>query len=301
MRVDYLGTTENSGSIEYSRKVGMHVSISGSLSQSVDRAIEIGCLGTFQIFTCSPRKWDAAELKSDEAQLFLTRVKQSRFEVFAHMPYLPNLASPDKEIHEKSTNILIREIVRCHKLGVDDLVLHLGSHMGTTVELGQDRVVQACRTALDKTRGQSVRLVLENSAGVKNSVGSEFPFIRRIINEIGNRKRIGVCFDTCHAFASGYDLRNPDAVSNTIDEFDGEVGLEYLRLVHLNDSKGKIGDGKDRHENIGEGQIGMEGMKAILGSKRLRHIPLILETPVEKEGDDRRNIETVKKLISKAN
>ena len=294
-------TTEHSESSDCSRKVGMHVSISGSLSQSVDRAKEIGCLGTFQIFTCSPRKWEAADLKTEETELFHTRIKQDSFEVFAHMPYLPNLASPDNEIHTRSMNILVREITRCDKLGVSSLVLHFGSHMGTSVELGQIRVVQACRKALEKTKGQSVRLLLENSAGVKNSVGSEFPFIKRVINEIDDRKRIGVCFDTCHAFASGYDLRKYDSVASTIKQFDREIGLHYLRLIHLNDSKGKLGDGKDRHENIGLGQIGMEGMKAILSSRELQDVPLILETPVEKKGDDRRNIETVKKLISKAN
>lgn len=275
----------------------MHVSISGKLDKSIDRAIEAGCVGTFQVFTCSPRKWDASELKGDEVESFRAKVEQSDFDVFAHMPYLPNLASPDQKIHSRSVDVLIREITRCHRLGINDLVLHFGSHMGTSIELGQARVITACEKALERTRDQPVRLLLENSAGVRNSVGSEFSFMRKIIAEIDNHNRIGVCFDTCHAFASGYDLRNPKEVATTIDEFDSIVGLQNLRLIHLNDSKGKLGDGKDRHENIGEGEIGKGGMKAILNSEKIKYVPIILETPFEKDGDDRRNIETAKGLI----
>lgn len=277
--------------------VGIHVSISGKLDESVDRAMEIGCVGAFQIFTCSPRRWDASKLKSEQVEFFRKKTQRHGFQPFAHMPYLPNLSSPDETFHSKSVEVLKREIERCEELGVQSLVLHFGSHMATSIEAGQKRIIQACNSALHETSKSSVKLLLENSAGVKNSTGSEFPFIKRIIDNTLDLDRIGVCFDTCHAFAAGYDLRSADAVKKTMLDFDDQIGLDKLFLIHLNDSKGNLGDGLDRHENIGDGKIGRAGMSAILNMKELSHIPVVLETPIDKEGDDKRNVETVKKLI----
>ena len=278
--------------------VGIHVSISGKLNQSVDRAQAAGCVGTFQIFTCSPRKWNAAVLKTEEVLLFRDKLKNNSFRVFAHMPYLPNLSSPDKTFYSKSIDVLKREIARCDELGVRDLVLHFGSHLGTSIESGQSRIADACNEALRESSKSNVRLLLENSAGVKNSVGSEFKQINEVINEITNKDRIGVCFDTCHAFAAGYDLRSEDAVNRTFGEFERQIGKKKLFLIHLNDSKGEIGDGLDRHEHIGEGEIGKNGMSAILRLEELAHIPVVLETPYEKDGDDKLDILRVKKLIT---
>ena len=277
--------------------VGIHVSISGKLDESVNRAIDVGCVGAFQIFTCSPRRWNASNLKPEEVESFRKKTQQSKYQVFAHMPYLPNLSSPDENFHSKSVEVLQREVSRCEELGVQNLVLHFGSHMGTSIESGQRRIIQACNIALNESSASNVRLLLENSAGVKNSVGSEFPFIKRVIDESIDVGRIGVCFDTCHAFAAGYDLRSSDQVKKTMSDFEEQIGFDKLFLIHLNDSKGKLGDGLDRHENIGKGKIGLKGMSAILKMKELLHIPVVLETPIDKEGDDKRNIETVKKLI----
>lgn len=277
--------------------VGIHVSISGKLDLAVDRAIEVGCIGTFQIFTCSPRQWKASKLKNEEVDSFKSKVRRYNFQVFAHMPYLPNLSSPDEVFYQKSVEVLKREISRCDEIGIQNLVLHFGSHMGTSVEAGQRRVIQACNDALHESSNSSVRLLLENSAGVKNSVGSEFPFIKKVLDEILDLNRIGVCFDTCHAFAANYDLRSPENVKKTFLDFDTCVGLDKLCLIHLNDSKGNVGDCLDRHEHIGKGKIGLNGMAAILNLKELNHIPVILETPIDDEGDDKRDIETVKGLI----
>ncbi|MCL4518762.1 MAG: deoxyribonuclease IV [Thaumarchaeota archaeon] len=279
------------------RRIGMHVSISGKLDQSVDRAKEVGCVGTFQIFTCSPRRWAAAELKSNEVDLFKDKVAKGDFLVFAHMPYLPNLSSPEKSYFKKSVDTLTREISRCEKLGVSRLVLHFGSHMGTSIESGHERIIEACKTAIADSKDCKVRLLLENSAGVKNSVGSKFEYVSKVLERIDEEKRTGVCLDTCHAFASGYDLRNQDAVRSTMREFENEIGLERLYLMHLNDSKGEIGCGKDRHEDIGRGYIGREGFRSLLNLEELQNVPMILETPVEKEGDDKKNLQTVKSLI----
>lgn len=275
--------------------VGIHVSISKKLDLAVDRAIEAGCVGTFQIFTCSPRQWNASNLKQEEVVSFKRKMHEFNFQTFAHMPYLPNLSSPDSKFFAKSVKVLKREMARCDQLGVKNLVLHFGSHMGTSIEQGHRRIIDACNEAL--SQGGEVRLLLENSAGVKNSVGSEFPHIRRVIDRLSVANRVGVCLDTCHAFAAGYDLSSEESVHAITKKFDVEIGLEKLFLIHLNDSKGKLGDGLDRHEHIGKGCIGPKGMSAILHERDLSHIPVVLETPMEKEGDDKQDIETVKKLI----
>lgn len=275
--------------------VGIHVSISQQLDLAVDRAIEAGCVGAFQIFTCSPRQWKASTLKPKEVELFKQKVNQFEFEIFAHMPYLPNLSSPDAQFYTKSVEVLKREVSRCEQLEVKNLILHLGSHMGTSVDQGHRRIVDACNEVLGHR--SEVRLLLENSAGVKNSVGSEFPNLRHVIDGLSDKNRAGVCLDTCHAFAAGYDLSSANAVRETFRKFEREVGIDRLFLIHLNDSKGNLGDGLDRHEHIAKGKIGLEGMSAILHEDRLLHIPVVLETPFEKEGDDKRDIAAVKKLL----
>jgi deoxyribonuclease-4 len=281
----------------YNHPIGIHVSISGKLDQSVDRAVAAGCVGTFQIFTCSPRQWIARQLKQVDVESFRAKVSEQQLRPFAHMPYLPNLSSPRGELHSKSVKVLKREIDRCEQLGIAELVLHFGSHMGTSIESGQSQIIDACNNALHETSNSHVRLLLENSAGVKNSVGSEFLFISRVLDELADVQRVGVCFDTCHAFAAGYDLRTEDKVHETLSEFDEKIGLEHLRLIHLNDSKGSLGDGLDRHEHIGEGKIGPKGISAILRAREIANIPVILETPIEKEGDDKLDILRAKKLM----
>ena len=278
--------------------IGIHVSISGKLDQSVDRALTAGCVGTFQIFTCSPRMWNAVSLKPEEVSLFREKVKENNLQVFVHMPYLPNLSSPDKTLYSKSVDVLKREIARCGEIGVRDLVLHCGSHLGTSIESGQSRIADACNEALRGSSKSTVRLLLENSAGVKNSVGSDFKHIHEIMDQIDEVHRVGVCFDTCHAFAAGYNLSSEDAVKKTFGEFERQIGKKKLFLIHLNDSKGDLGDGLDRHEHIGKGKIGRNGMLAILRLNDLAHIPIVLETPYEKDGDDKLDISRVKRLIT---
>ena len=286
--------TENFNEIK-NHAVGIHVSISGKLDQSVDRAIEVGCVGAFQIFTCSPRQWNASKLKSEEVDSFRKKVVQNKFQVFVHMPYLPNLSSPEEKFYSKSVEVLKREITRCEELGVKNLVLHFGSHMGTSIESGQKRIIQVCNEALHESSDSDVRLLLENSAGVKNSVGSEFPFIQKVMDESLDTGRIGVCFDTCHAFAAGYDLSSFDGVKKTVSDFDDSIGLENLHLIHLNDSKGNVGDCLERHEHIGKGKIGIAEMSAILNLKGFTTFRLfsrpqlkVMETTSETLGQLRR-------------
>ncbi|MHB8568146.1 MAG: deoxyribonuclease IV [Nitrososphaerales archaeon] len=279
------------------RLVGLHVSISGHLGDAVERAIEAGCVGTFQIFSCSPRRWSAVPIDETEAGAFRSRIASGNFYPICHMPYLPNLCSPDPKIYSQSIAVLTREIRRCELIGVKSLVVHFGSHASTSVADGHRRLIEACKVAIQKTRECQVKLLLENSSGIRNSVGSDFNHIRYVLDQIGDSDRTGVCFDTCHAFASGYDLRNEKTVEKTMEEFDRTVGNDKLKLIHLNDSKGDLGGAKDRHENIGQGKIGLEGFKALISLKDYSSVPLVLETPVENEGDDKLNLSVVKSLI----
>jgi deoxyribonuclease IV len=266
---------------------------------SVDRAMELGCSGAFQIFTCSPRRWEAPPLDANEVTAFRDKVAKSKYRVYAHMPYLPNLSSPDFTFLTKSINVLTREVERCTALGVENLVLHFGSHRNTSLESGKKRIVEAAKKAISNTPESTVRLLFENSADAK-SVGTRFEMIDAVLKEVNVNERTGVCLDTCHAFASGYDLRNEEAVKATSETIASTVGLNRLYLIHLNDSKGKLGSASDRHEDIGKGQIGVVGMTAILNSPELNKLAVVLETPLDFEGEDKQNLATTKKLIRTA-
>jgi len=275
-------------------KVGVHVSIAGSLSQSVDRAQERGC-DVFQIFSRNPRGWGSAPLTGADCTAFEEKIKSSRLLAVDHMPYLPNLASPKEEVYKKSVAALIAELGRCGQLGIPYLVTHLGHHLGDGIAGGRMRVIRAVNVALEGA-DNGVMLLLENTAGEKNSVGSSFEHIASIIEQISERKRIGICFDTCHAFAAGYDLRTGEGFTDTLQQFDELIGLSHLRIVHLNDSKGERGSGLDRHEHIGMGAIGVEGFRRILHHTVFRDLPLICETPVDERRDDKGNIKKVRDL-----
>ncbi|MEM1666608.1 MAG: deoxyribonuclease IV [Nitrososphaerota archaeon] len=276
--------------------LGAHVSIAGSIDKAVDRAVEIGCIGTFQIFTRNPRGWKFKKLNPEEVRLFKEKVRAKEFSVpVGHMPYLPNIASPSKQLFTKSLNVLTAELERCGELGIKFLAVHLGSHMGKGIDVGIQKVTEACRTALEKVQNDVV-ILLENMAGQKNSVGSKFEELRKILDSIGDERRVAICFDTCHAFAAGYDLRNEDAVEKTVEQFDNVIGIKHLKVIHINDSKGELGSHLDRHEHVGMGMIGEKGFRAIFHHKALRNLPFILETPEDKRGNFRTNILKCKEL-----
>jgi deoxyribonuclease-4 len=273
-------------------KVGLHVSISGSLDLAVDRAVSNRC-DTFQIFTRSPRQWDFVELNSG-AEVFRKKVASSGlWPVVVHMPYLPNLASPRREVFRASVKSLVAEVKRCELLGVPYLVTHLGSHLGSGVAAGCERITQAISEAFDRST-RSVSILLENTAGSKNSMGSTFEEISMILERLD--KTVNVCFDTCHAFASGYDLRDEIAIGDTLEKFENLIGLSRLKLLHINDSKGSLDSRLDRHEHIGLGKIGRRGFRSFLTNQKLRHIPMILETPIDERRSDSCNIAVVRKL-----
>jgi len=277
-------------------KFGVHVSISGSMDMAVDRAIERNCT-TFQIFTRNPRGWKFKQLSNDEVKNFVDKLAASGIDpAVAHMPYLPNLASPKRSICAMSLKTLIAELDRCGRLKIPYLVTHLGSHLGRGMEVGFERIINACNVALSKVKN-NVMLLLENTAGTKNSMGSSFEDIRYIIDNIAARERVGICFDTCHGFAAGYDLRDAAAVQKTLEAFDKILGLRLLKAVHINDSKGKLDSHIDRHEHIGMGFIGNEGFRAILHHQSLKDLPFILETPIDNRRDDFGNLRKVRELV----
>ncbi|PDM26369.1 endonuclease [Candidatus Bathyarchaeota archaeon B24-2] len=275
-------------------KIGMHLSISGSLDRAVDRAHELGC-DTFQIFTRNPRGWIGRRLEPVEVEAFRRKVEHYGVDpVFAHMPYLPNLASPKDSVYRRSVKVLQVELERCEVLGIPFLVTHLGSHLGAGKSKGRERVVSAINRSLSTVRNDVV-LLLENSAGTKNSVGSYIHEIGEIMTNLDEVERVGFCFDTCHAYAAGYDLKTLHGLREVIEQLDQYIGLDKLRVVHLNDSKGGLGSRIDRHEHIGMGRIGEEGFINILRS-RLSKVPLILETPVDNRRSARENLGKVREL-----
>lgn len=277
-------------------RVGLHVSISGSLAAAVDNALERQCTA-FQIFTRSPRMWTAKEIPKKDSDEFKQRLASSNIDklaTVAHMPYLPNLASPNAATWSKSVGVLIKEVERCGQLGIPYLVAHLGSHMGEGEQKGIKQLVNAFTKAASVKN--DVMILLENTAGQKNSVGSDFAQWAEIFSQLKPKNRFGVCFDTCHAFAYGYDLRTEKDVVGTFKKFEETVGFEHLKILHLNDSKGEIGSNLDRHEHIGLGKIGEAGMKAVIRLANKKNIPIILETPIDNTRDDFGNIKKVKEL-----
>ena len=275
-------------------QVGCHVSASGSIDKSVDNAVERDC-SAFQIFTRSPRSWHAKDLTKEVIDAFKSKLKDSkidRFAICAHMPYLPNLATPKNDAFEKSVNTLISEVERCAQLGIPYLVTHLGSHLGTGEEAGIKKLVEGL-TKAGQTKND-VMILLENTAGQKNSVGSDFKQLGEIFKQLKPGKKFGVCLDTCHAFVAGYDLRTADKVKETFKEFNKHVGIENLKILHLNDARGEIGCNLDRHYHLGLGGIGEEGIKSVVKFANKKKIPIILETPIDDDRDDFENVKIAK-------
>jgi len=277
-------------------QIGCHVSISGSIDKAIDNAVKREC-SAFQIFTRNPRGWSAKELMDKDIKNFKKKLNSSkidRFATCAHMPYLPNLSSPKKDGFDKSVKSLIEEVERCGKLGIPYLVTHLGSHLGTGEKEGIKRLVIGLTKA-----GQvknDVMILLENTAGQKNSVGSKFDQLGEIFKQLKPTKKFGVCFDTCHAFVSGYDLRTEKDVKETFKNFDKYVGLENIKILHLNDAKGELGCNLDRHYHIGLGNIGKEGISTVVKFVAKKNIPIILETPIDDTRDDFENVRIAKEF-----
>lgn len=276
--------------------LGFHVSISGSIDMAVDRSIDLNC-NSFQIFTGNPRGWQSKEIKEEHIDLFKEKCKKNNIKTpIVHMPYLPNLSSPKNEGYLRSIDILTSELKRCDSLNIPYLITHLGSHLGNGIKFGLKRVINACSVALSKADNNTI-ILLENTAGTKNSTGSTFENLQFVLDNVESKK-IGICFDTAHAFAAGYDLRNNEDVNKTVNLLEDIIGINNIKAIHLNDSKYVFNSHSDRHEHIGLGYIGENGFKSFLNHKITRNCPVILETPVDDKRNNDENLKKVMDLIS---
>ncbi len=274
-------------------KVGVHVSISGSVDNSINNAIMRNC-SAFQIFTGNPRSWsiknlDKTAIKKFKDKLYCSNIDKSS--VVAHTSYLPNLASPNNETYEKSMSLLKNEILKCSELGIMYLITHLGSHLGDGESNGIDRLVNA----LNIVTKNSVMILLENSAGQRNSIGYNLKQLSYIFDQLNNNK-FGICLDTCHIFTAGYNIRTKEGISGMFNEFDKYIGISNLRFLHLNDSKYELNSHVDRHYHIGLGKIGETGLSQIIKFSSSKEIPMILETPIDDIRNDFDNIKKTNEL-----
>ena len=288
-------------------RVGFHVSIAGGIQNSITNALDIGCTA-FQIFTRSPRQWQSKDLVETDVELFKTNLKKSGIEknsVAVHMPYLPNLSGPDGELFEKSLCSFTSELIRCSQLGIEFLVIHLGSHKDMGRDHGVKQLLKSCGEAVDKYKSTfkknlDVTILLENSAGQKGSIGSKLEELGEILDKLSS-KSFCVCLDTCHAFASGYDLSTEEACKGFISEFDDTVGLESLKFIHLNDSKYEIGSHLDRHELFGHGKIGSKGLSTIINDKKMGNVPMVMEPEFVSIEEDAKNLALIRRLRKQPN
>uniref|UniRef100_UPI00358DEDC6 probable endonuclease 4 n=1 Tax=Myxine glutinosa TaxID=7769 RepID=UPI00358DEDC6 len=282
---------------EKNKLVGGHVSISGGLWNAVTEATESGS-HAFGLFLCSQRTWKTKPLEPESADKFRKACCEHGFSpgsILPHGSYLLNCGSPVAETYKKSCAALVEELQRCEQLGLILYNFHPGSTCGQIeVDACLDRIAAAINEAHAATH--RVISVIENMSCQGNTVGGRFEDLRGIIDRVRDKARIGVCFDTCHAFAAGYDISTADGLRRVLDEFEQIVGLKYLKAVHLNDSKGKLGCHLDRHENIGKGYIGLAGFRAIMNEPRFDHLPMILETPFDSSSGYKKEIELLYSL-----
>ncbi|HEY8131746.1 MAG TPA: deoxyribonuclease IV, partial [Thermoanaerobaculia bacterium] len=241
--------------------------------------------------------WKGKELTNDDCALFAR--KRSVKPVFTHTSYLINLATTNAEFHRKSIAAMIDELDRAERLGIRAVVLHPGAHMGAGAKAGIDQIARSLDQIHAAIPHHKVITLLETSAGQGSCVGCSFEELGQIIRSVDDRNRVGICFDTCHVFASGYDLRTRDAYERSIDDLERHVGVKNVGLFHLNDSKKPLGSRIDRHEHIGDGQLGLDAFRFLLNDERFRRIPKLLETPKKIEHEsDRRNLATLRSLLN---
>jgi deoxyribonuclease-4 len=277
-------------------KLGCQVSIAGKIYDAVSRIAALGC-NTMQIFARNPRQWRRGSLNDEDIKIFKIRVKEQRLgPVTIHIPYTLNLAAAKQSFYKITIREFVQDLLEADKLGADFLITHMGSYKGTTEMRGLLRVAEALKKIIQKTKGVKTKILLENTSGSGNWLGATFLHQKFIFNEIGNTEQLGICLDTAHAWAAGYKIDEADELNRLLEEIDKAVGLERLKIIHLNDTREKLGSLHDRHCDIGAGLIGKKGIQLILNHPKLRNIPFILETPKKGEEDDIRNLKIVREL-----
>jgi deoxyribonuclease IV len=275
--------------------IGAHISAKGGLHTVFERAstIDASAIG---LFAKNSNQWKGKTMTEDDVALF-TRLRNVR-PILTHASYLINLATTNEEVYRKSIEAMADELDRAERLGIHAVVLHPGAHLGAGVDHGVDQVARSLDRIHALLPGHKVVTLLETAAGQGSCLGCTFEELGRIIDLVDDRKRVGICVDTCHIFAAGYDIRTRRGWERTADEIETHVGIARVGAFHLNDSKRPLGSRVDRHENIGEGEIGVEGFRHVLTDARFRRIPKLLETPKEIEHEsDRKNLATLRSLL----
>jgi deoxyribonuclease IV len=281
-------------------RVGIHTSTSGSFEKAAHRAKNAGA-DALQIFSSSPRMWRPGKPDPSDVRAMLhSREKFDLAPLVIHDSYLINLASPVEPIRSQSLAAFRFEIERALQLEAEYLVMHPGNYKDCSLEQGVEAIVEGLVEASYGMASDRLMILLENTAGQGCSIGSRFEELAAIRDLAQSRIdfAVGFCIDTCHCYAAGMDISRPDGLKATVKSMDAVLGIENVRVIHTNDSKGKLGSHLDRHEHIGRGLIGLEGFRGIVNHPKLRNKPFILETPYDEEGDDRRNIEAVRSLFA---
>ena len=277
--------------------LGAHMSISGGVFTAPARGEELGCTA-IQIFTKNANRWDAKPLSEEDISSYNEELSKTGIKnVVAHDSYLINLCSPDETLIEKSRNAFLIEMQRCEQLGIPALVTHPGSHMGSGEDVGIKEIAASLDWLHDNFHGTTAKVALETTAGQGTNLGYTFEQIASMVDQTKDSDRLVICLDTCHIFAAGYDIRTEETYNDSIEKFDKVIGLDKLVCIHMNDSKFEFGKKKDRHEEIGDGFIGLDGFGFIMNDERLKDIPKVMETP---KGDDGKSqdIINLKKLRS---
>ena len=279
--------------------LGAHMSIAGGVNMAIERARSIGCTA-MQMFVKNNMQWFARPLIREEARTFLNHRQRSELlSIFAHANYLINLAATNGQFHANSIRSLSEELVRAHQLELPFLVLHPGAHLGAGEEAGLDKIVDSIDRVLSGLPKVKTRIALETTAGQGSCLGHKFEHLAYIIGHVREPERLCICLDTAHVFASGYEIVTDASIRKTFREFDRVIGLDRLAAIHLNDSKTACGSRVDRHEHIGKGKIGLAAFRFIMGDRRLRKIPKVLETPKGKDlREDVINLKTLRRLMT---
>lgn len=279
--------------------LGAHFSIAKGLEHALYEAKAYGC-DTLQLFTKNSLTWKERILSAATVDRFKRAKSQTGLHLLAaHMSYLINLASFEEKKHAMSCNAVKQELIRCSQLDIPYAVLHPGSHMEKGEMPGMIRIVESINGIFAETPDVPTRLLLETTAGQGSSLGHTFETLAFMMEKVKDRSRIGICLDTCHIFAAGYDIRSRKSYDETMNTFESIIGMHHLYLIHLNDSKKRLGSGIDRHEHIGRGHIGSNAFEYVMNDPRLRHIPKILETPKGKNGEDwdKVNLDLLRALV----
>lgn len=270
------------------QRFGSHLSVAGGLHLAFDAAVELGC-DCLALFVKNQRQWAAPPLKDEAISLYREAQRRTGIgPVIAHASYLLNLASPSADGRAKSIRALIDELTRCEALDIPGLVVHPGAHMGDGVDAGLSRITASLDEVHAGTAGIKAMVLLESTAGQGTTIGHEIAHLGKMLGQAKQPERLGICIDTCHLFAAGYDLRQKEVYDATIDELDRCVGLERIRCIHTNDSKTPCGSKRDRHEHIGKGEMGNAAFANLVNDPRLTHVPRILET---EKGTDSRGVD----------